>query len=99
MGKPVADRGEGLRLGFTVRLAELRFRVGLLRGRVLKRGGTGRKAMWVRTTMTTERWTKKKTEDNANIWDENCRAEKARQKSKGGLQGGTVAEDPRKLSR
>ncbi|KAK1331409.1 hypothetical protein QTO34_009363, partial [Cnephaeus nilssonii] len=26
--------------------------------------------MWVRTTMTIERWTKKKTEDNANIWDD-----------------------------
>ncbi|XP_054429189.1 protein PROCA1 isoform X3 [Pteronotus mesoamericanus] len=26
--------------------------------------------MWVRTRMTIERWTKEKTEDNANIWDE-----------------------------
>ncbi|XP_059525359.1 protein PROCA1 isoform X1 [Myotis daubentonii] len=26
--------------------------------------------MWVRTTMTVERWTEKETEDNANTWDD-----------------------------
>ncbi|XP_036864328.2 protein PROCA1 isoform X7 [Manis javanica] len=27
--------------------------------------------MWVRTTMSIQRWTKEKTEDNANTWEEN----------------------------
>nr|KAF6289695.1 protein interacting with cyclin A1 [Pipistrellus kuhlii] len=31
--------------------------------------------MWMRTTMTIERWTKEKTEDNASFWDESSLGE------------------------
>lgn len=37
--------------------------------------------------MTFGRWTKKKTEDNANLWAENSSGEKPGQKMGGGLRG------------
>uniref|UniRef100_A0A8C9MCA8 Protein interacting with cyclin A1 n=1 Tax=Panthera tigris altaica TaxID=74533 RepID=A0A8C9MCA8_PANTA len=33
--------------------------------------------MWVRTTLTTERWTKEKAKDNTSAWDENSTGAKA----------------------
>lgn len=43
--------------------------------------------------MTIERWTKEKTEDNANIWEESSSGkERAGQKIRGGLQAATWAQ-------
>lgn len=43
--------------------------------------------------MTVERWTKKKTKDNDNTWDESSSGkEKAGQKNTGGLRAGAKAQ-------
>lgn len=48
--------------------------------------------MWVRTTLTIERWTKEKTEDNASIWAESSTGkEGAGQEFGGGFRSRGVA--------
>lgn len=44
---------------------------------------TGLRAMWVRTTLRIERWTKEKTEDNASIWDESSTGKEGRGRNLG----------------
>lgn len=58
--------------------------------------------MWVRTTVTVERWTKEKTEDEDTTWDESSRGkEKAGTRLGEGFERGPGAggrlEDPRKV--
>lgn len=48
--------------------------------------------------MTIERWTKKKTEDNANIWDDSSSGKaRAGQEIRGGLRPAAVARGPEDL--
>ena len=48
--------------------------------------------MWVRTTLTIERWTKEKAKDNTSAWDENSTGkEGAGQEFGGGFRAGGVA--------
>lgn len=46
--------------------------------------------MWVRTTV--ERWTKEKTKDNADTWDESSRGKEKPGQIRGGLSAGAMAE-------
>lgn len=41
--------------------------------------------------MSIQRWTKEKTEDNANTWEENSSGKKGAGQIKGGLRAGGVA--------